>query len=316
MDLGLIYVLTALNHLPLTDSSQKRNQPKAEKPKRRRKRGRPRKGEERAKEPSRLRYVQHYCNTLFDALESDEDGDVTIDMDVVADAACKDVEKPEFYVSEESQQRKFDCIACDEYNDILGRFGYCSLCGTRNDLAEFENEIIPAIRAQLNAGSAPEDCVRDAVAAFDSFSRQIGRELARLVPMTRHRNQRLLKQGFHNLSDVAEVLLAWFDIDIFSGIEDNERARAILMFHRRHVYEHNAGEVDQKCLDDSGDTTVQLKQHIRETKQNAHILLGSLVKLFRNLHHGFHEIFPPIDEPIRAFEEKKTRLSAYRGGEP
>ena len=229
---------------------------------------------------AQLHYVQHYCDTLFEALDSDEDGNVEIDMDAVADAAYKDAEKPFFYVSEESQQRKFNCAACNEFNDILGRISYCSQCGTRNDLAEFEDNIVPAIRAQLNAGSEPEDCVRNAVASFDSLSRLIGRELANLIPMSRRRKQRLLKQGFHDLSDVANSLQTWFDIDLFLGVRNDERDQAILMFHRRHVYEHNAGEVDQKYLDDSRDTTVRLKQRIHETKQDTHIFLGSLVKLF------------------------------------
>ena len=230
----------------------------------------------------------------------------------VADAASKDTEKPSFYVSERSQQRKFNCASCNGFNDILGRIGYCSQCRTRNDLAEFENELIPTIREQLNSGSAPEDCVRDAVSSFDSLSRLVGKELAELVPMSQRRKQRLSTQGFHGLSDMAEILRTWFDIDIFSRVGEGEQARTVLMFHRRHIYEHNVGEVDQKYLDDSGDTTVRLKQHIRETRHDVHEFLGSLVKLFRNLHHGFHEVIPPLDEPIQAFEEKKARMAAYR----
>lgn len=83
------------------------------------------------------------------------------------------------------------------------------------------------------------------------------------------------------------------------------------MFYRRHVYEHNGGEVDQKYLDDSGDTTVCLKQHIHETLQDAHGLLSSLVKMARNIHSTFHELFPPIPEPIRYFEDKKARMERY-----
>ena len=172
---------------------------------------------------------------------------------------------------------------------------------------EFENSVVPEIRAQLNAGSLPEDCLRDAVALFESFVRQVGMQLANLVPMSRRRKQRLLKQGFHDLSEVSRILLTWFDINIFSGISENERERTILMFHRRHVYEHNAGEVDQKYLDDSRDTTVQSKQHIHETRKDVHDLLGFLAQMFWNLHSGFHEILPPLDEPIRAFEERKRR---------
>lgn len=242
---------------------------------------------------AQLQYVKHYCNALFQALDSKEEGIAEIDMDAVADAACRDGERPSFYVSEESQQKKFNCSACNEFNDILGRFGYCSTCGTRNDLMEFENSVVPEIRTQLNAGSLPEDCLRDAVASFESFTRQAGTQLATLVPMSKRRKKRLLKQGFHDLSEVSEILLTWFDIDIYSGISENDRERTILMFHRRHVYEHNAGEVDQKYLDDSRDTAVRLKQRIHETKEGVHELLGLLARMFRNLHRGFHEIFPP-----------------------
>lgn len=127
------------------------------------------------------RYVRRYCEFLMRALDSQPDGEVMIDMDAVADAVGTDGEIPSFYVSEESQQRKFTCGACEEFNDILGRFGYCSLCGTRNDLADFEEQVIPIIRERLNAGTAPEDCVRDTVVAFDSFTAQIARQLADLV---------------------------------------------------------------------------------------------------------------------------------------
>ena len=90
-------------------------------------------------------------------------------MDAVADAAGKDGGKPPFYVSEESQQNKFKCAYSGEYNDILGRFGYCSQCGTRNDLIVFEGQTVPTIRERINVGNPPEDCARDVVAAFDSF---------------------------------------------------------------------------------------------------------------------------------------------------
>ncbi len=58
------------------------------------------------------RYVQQYCEVLSEALNSAEDGDHIIDMDAVADAAGKDIEKPPFYYAEESQQNKFTCGAC------------------------------------------------------------------------------------------------------------------------------------------------------------------------------------------------------------
>jgi hypothetical protein len=257
------------------------------------------------------RYVRHYCEVLSEALAFKEDGEVVIDMDIVADAVGKESEKPAFYVSEQSQQRKFTCGACEEFNDILGRFGYCSLCGTRNDLADFEGQIVPNIRKRLNDGTAPEDCLRDAVAAFDTFVAQVAKQLTNMVPMTERRKKRLLTQRFHNLEDVCKIFKDWFDIDISAGIKADEFRLATVMFHRRHVYEHNGGEVDQKYLDNSGDSTVRLKQHIRESKQGVHDLLSSLLKMVRNIHCTFHELIPPIPGPIKAFEDKKARMAKY-----
>ena len=257
------------------------------------------------------RYVKHYCDIWSEALESDNDQEVEIDMDAVADAAGKQGEKPAFYVAEESQQQKFNCVACGEFNDILGRFGYCAHCGTRNDYAEFENEMLRAVRERLNSGTPPEDCVRAAVASFDSFTGQLVKELAKIVPMTPRRKKRLLGQRFHNIEEVAERLNQWFDIDTKEGIRADEWRRVGLMFFRRHVYEHNGGEVDQKYLDDSGDKTVRLKQSIHETKQNVHQFLDFLLKMARNLHNGFHKIFPPINEPIESFN-KTRKLTEQR----
>ncbi len=206
---------------------------------------------------AQLKYVRHYCEILSRALNSADDGEVVIDMDVVADAVGKEGEKPAFYVSEESQQSKFTCEACEEFNDFLERFGYCSLCGTRNDLADFEKQTMHSIRERLNNGNPPEDCVRDAVASFDSFMAQVAKQLAALVPMTKHRKNRLLRHRFYDLNEVRAIFKEWFDTDVCAGMKEDEYGFVVRMFLRRHVYEHNAGEVDQKYLDDSGDNTIK-----------------------------------------------------------
>jgi hypothetical protein len=262
---------------------------------------------------AQLHFVKHYFNVLMDALEEVDNGDVTIDMDEVADAAGKDIaDRPSFYIAEESQQHKFTCRECEEFNDILGRFGYCSRCGTRNDLAEFEDRTVIAIRDRLNSSAPPQDCVRDAVSAFDSFVAQYGKELAQQIPMTKRRVTRLTRGSFHDIEEVRSIFQNYFDIDVCGGIKNSEFRKIKLMFHRRHIYEHNGGEVDQHYLDNSGDTTVRLKQVIRETQEDAHELLGSLVKMARNLHAGFHELIEVEEAPIRAFNEKKKRITGYQ----
>src|SRR6266404_3107342 len=160
-------------------------------------------------------YVAQYCEKIREALQADADGEYIIDMDAVADAAGSAAEKPPFYYAEQSQQNKFDCSACGSFNDILGVFGYCSRCRTRNDLQELSQKVVPAIRERINAGGPYEACVRDIVSAFDSAAGRYVEELIRQVPLTERRRNRLENRRFHNPGLLAEDLKEIFDIDIF-----------------------------------------------------------------------------------------------------
>jgi hypothetical protein len=164
------------------------------------------------------------------------------------------------------------------------------------------------VRSALNNGGSAEDAVKSAVGAFDTFVGQYAKQLLALVPMSRARRDRLGRQRFHNATEVRELFERWFDIDIYKGIPEADRRFAALMFFRRHLYEHNGGEVDQKYLNDSGDTTVRLKQHLRETPESAHRLIDIVQRMASNLHNGFHEILPPIPEPIKAYQERQARM--------
>src|SRR5262249_44717249 len=125
------------------------------------------------------------------------------------------------------------------------------------------------------------------------------------------RRQRLLTQAFHDLNDIRSTFRDWFDIDVCAGLKEAECRDAELKFYRRHVYEHNGGEVDQKYLEKSGDTTVRLKQHLHETQQDTHDFLSSLVKMEKKIQNDLKEILPQIPEPIKSFEEKKGRMASY-----
>jgi hypothetical protein len=248
-------------------------------------------------------YLQQYFTLFSEAINESEDGDHVIDLDAVADAANSE-EKPPFYYAEESQQNKFLCGACGSLVDILGRFGYCSTCGTRNDLQDFEVNTLPKIRERINSGGPYESCVKEAVGAFDSFVGQYMKELVRQVPMTPGRKNRYQKMRFHDLSSVVSEWKQVFDIDIVSGLKPDDRDFAILMFHRRHVYEHKGGEADAKYITESGDAGVRVKQALSETRESAHRTVGIIARMATNLHSGFHEIIPPIERPIAAHKRR------------
>lgn len=254
-------------------------------------------------------YVHQFCHALMNALDADDDRDIEIDMDKVADAVGSSTPKPAFYVSEQSQQHQFRCAACGTFNDILGTYGYCSSCGTRNDLAVFEKETLPEIRESLKAGGRPENTLRDSVAAFDSFVGQYAKQLADLIPLTPGRQDRLRKR-FHDFRGTVAMFREIFDIDLAKGLKPADIEFLALRFHRRHVFEHKGGEADEHYLTSSGDTSVKLKQTIRESQEAAHELLVLLVRVAGNLHNGFHVLIPVRSEPI---EWHAKRIGLGRG---
>jgi len=237
-------------------------------------------------------YVAEYCERLSEALSSDQPGQHVIDMDLVADAAGKNTEKPAFYYSEKSQQNKFTCTSCKNKMDILGHYGYCSQCGTRNDIQQLEKSI-QQLRENANNGAGLESCTKEIVGVFDSFVNQIAKQLLARVPLTKARRHAIEKRSLHNLEAINRDFQEVFGISMLTGLSDEDVAFTKLMFYRRNVYEHNGGEADEAYIASSGDTSVRLKQALRETKESFHRLASTIRKLGENLHRGFHEILPP-----------------------
>lgn len=253
------------------------------------------------------KYTSACVDLALKAMESDHDGEHVIDMDQVADAVGKEGPKTEFYYAEETQQNLYNCSACNDVNDILGRYGYCSTCGTNNGLGELEREALH-IKEKINAGQEYEACVKDAVSSFDSYARQIAKQLATRIPMTPNRRKEWEAKLFHNLKWRVEELKTVFDINLFEGISQDDIDFTTLMFYRRHVYEHNGGEADERYLKQSGDTSVRLKQVIREKRESALRISDLVVNIARNLHTGFHKIFPPEELPLRYESNRQERL--------
>lgn len=116
--------------------------------------------------------------------------------------------------------------------------------------------------------------------------------------MTPARHKEWERKLFHKLKPCAEALKAVFDIDVFKNMKKDDIDFTVLMFHRRHVYEHNGGEVDDKYIQDSGDSLVRSKQVIHEDQRSASRIAELVLKMAQNIHKDFHTIFLPEDMPI------------------
>lgn len=265
--------------------------------------------------PPQKKYIKHYVETLEAGMQTVQPGtskDVVIDMDKVADDIASGA-RADFYYSSTTQQTAFNCHACNCFNDILGRYGYCASCGTRNNLAVLRAALAD-IRAKLNAHTlAPNDAVKQSVSEFDSCARNYTEQLESDVPMKASRSRLVKGLLFHNADRFDEAMRSAFDIHLLRDVgEAQDFVR--LMFHRRHVFEHGGGVADARYLEESGDTTVAEGMLIRETPANVNRLIDCLLRMTETLDRDFHEIFPPERYCIDMEEARKKRIADHNRG--
>lgn len=259
---------------------------------------------------AQLTYIRHYVETLQSGLEEDitpgTGKEIVIDMDAIADRGAQHP-KPDFYYTTEAQQTRYKCDHCGDFNDIRGRFGYCASCAWRNNTQSLK-EVFSLFREKLNAGqSGPVEVVKSAVSEFDASCRDMTAQIVRRVPMKPARKAELQRLVFHDLeSATIDRMRSMLDIDLLRGIAAADLGFARMMFHRRHVYEHNAGVADPRYVKESGDPNAKDGVLLRETHANAHRLVGILNRIIENFGTDFHEIFPPTEWPIRYHQQRRA----------
>ena len=253
------------------------------------------------------RFVEAYSAKFNEALSGEVGVEYTLDLDKVAESVETPSDRPPFYFSEETQQHRYRCEACNALNDIMGNVGFCCRCGSRNDSSWLERERLSEIRKRLHSGEqTAASALRDTVSAFDGTVKHLVRQLLDHVPMIPARRARL-DRSYHALETVAEAIRDAFGIDLFDGMPEAQRAFAIKMFHRRHVHEHNGGIVDQTYIDATQDD-VRLGQAINETNEGVQRLTELVSRMVRTLVGGFHEILQPRREPIEYEQSRLARM--------
>lgn len=260
--------------------------------------------------PPQKSYISHYIESLNTAIYEatpSSTSEVVIDMNAIADSIT-DEPMPDFYYISTVQQTEFNCSACNSYNDIRGRYGYCASCGWRNT-AESQKVALERIRSQLVSGDlSPTDAVKQSVSEFDSAARDYVDQLISLVPMKGSRKNQLERLLFHNLDKFDELMRDCFDINLLKGMTA-DRDFVKKMFFRRHVYEHNGGVATQRYAEESGDSDIEQGELIRETVENTNKLIGCLNRMISTLERDFHEMFEPVSFCIEIENERKKRMS-------
>ncbi len=260
--------------------------------------------------PPQKAYISHYAESLNQALAevpTSSTSEVVIDMDVIADSVADDP-RPDFYYTSITQQTEFRCEACNSYNDIRGRYGYCASCGWRNTAAS-QRAALGKIREQLKVHAlSAADTVKQAVSEFDSAARDFVNQLVARIPMKESRRNQLEGLLFHNLEKFDGIMKTCFDIDLLKGMSSTNQKFVRMMFFRRHIYEHDGGVTTRRYVEKSGDTEAEEGVLLREKTENAHKFIGCLNRMIATLEKDFHEIFKPESFCIDIENKRKTRM--------
>ncbi len=152
--------------------------------------------------PAQRMFLAHLAERLEEELAApDEKGterQVEIDMESLVKQAA-DEPKPDFYYASQTQQTRYKCQHCGEFNDIRGLYGYCAACGWRNNVQMLAGRL-EEIRQSLNDGqSQPEAAVCQSVSAFDAACRDFTNQLVRRIPMKAARKEALSRLVFHDI---------------------------------------------------------------------------------------------------------------------
>lgn len=191
----------------------------------------------------------------------------------------------------EAMQLEIACEKCACRFAVIGSAYFCPSCGhnsvdrvfddslrkirAKKDNIEFVRNAIAGLgkkdEAELMRRSMIESCLLDGVTAFQKCCEGLYASTNPAVAAPMNAFQRL-SQG----SDLwkARVGVAYADI-----LTASEQARLKLLFQKRHILVHSDGIVDQRYVDESGDTSYKVGQRIAVTAADVDEIVAGISKL-------------------------------------
>lgn len=220
------------------------------------------------------RYLKKYVEVVDRVVK--EQRAIEIDLDEATDS-------PEWTYEERQLQHRFKCTRCNVTTDILGEYGSCPNCGSRNSGAVFHRKL-NQIASDLVTATQDQrpDLLNRAVSVFEAMANDLKKILVS-IPSHARRREQVRNLNFQNIAPAVEQLEQWYAFDLRKGLDVQDLAFVDLMFKRRHLFTHNAGRVDEKYLRETTDRTYELNEAVVLTAEEIARLLPLIRKLGANL---------------------------------
>jgi hypothetical protein len=171
------------------------------------------------------------------------------------------------YYREQALETHVKCNGCTLEYAVFGVFAFCPDCGLHNSLQTLEKNIELvhrqlALAAQVSDEGLRQHLIEDAlencVSSLDGF----GRECCRIRAHVSADTAKAGNMSFQNLPGAAKRLQTLFGVDFSTTVSPAEWHTAHMAFMRRHLISHRAGVIDQKYLDETGESHSLLGRRI------------------------------------------------------
>lgn len=182
------------------------------------------------------------------------------------------------------------CPDCSTAYSVIGTAYFCPCCGRNNVKTALINSM-SSIEKMIDSLDYLEKSLAEKVgkdAAKDMASKMLEDCLGNIVSAFQKYAELLYSQISKNSVKVNDFQIVEKGSDLFlqacgkgydEWLSQYELNRMILFFQRRHILEHNAGIVDERYINMSGDTSYQVGQHIVLKKNEVSELLEIVRKL-------------------------------------
>lgn len=207
----------------------------------------------------------------------------------------------------EAMQLEIACEKCTCRFAVIGAAYFCPSCGHNSIDRVFDDSLrkikakkdnIEVVRsaiaskdeAELTCRSMIETCLLDGVTAFQKCCEGLYASTNPVVAASMNAFQRLT-QG----SDLWKARVGVSYSDILTGAE---QARLKLLFQKRHTLAHSDGIVDQRYVNESGDTSYKVGQRITVTAADVDDIVAGITKLVAKIRESVRILptTPPAGE--------------------
>lgn len=230
---------------------------------------------------NQLKYLTSFFNTYIDV--QNERLTKEVDLDKMIDQLPNNTQA--WVYKEESQQSKTRCSSCRCVYDVLGRYALCPVCALPNYESSFQNGL-EVVRVALAAApdhlDLPGETFSRSFTEYEALANAVRRQLLRL-PMTPRRRKDIEKINFQRLLEAFQSLDQYFGFRVTDGLSEDDLGFLKVAVNRRHILIHEAGRVDERYLQQTGDASVRLNETLHVNMDDATRTLALLWKCGTNL---------------------------------